>query len=475
MRPTIQSLCRRHRNEDVHTEHVTALALRLYDGLRAALDLPAADRRLLEAAARLHDVAYADAPLRHVDAAARLLRRTPLAGFNAVERELIADVIRLHGRLEPNAAPPPLRARRLGALLRLADGLDHSHLQDAAIDAVDCTATGVRLRIRTASPANLDAARRKSDLWQQVCPLRLEIDAEAVTAPPSPVRPADGLAETIRRLAILQFRRLADTSRAMSTHDDPEDLHDFRTAARRLRLLLQTFAGDLRGSPGASRVLSALRQSNAVFGPARDADVHLALLRQWEVEDEAYLARRQAEREVRRDAVLRHLAGPAWTRFRRDLGRLARIELSHLPAALAVAPAAPAASRALRRQLARVLDHAPLADSAEAEELHRLRIALRRARYLLEFFLPLLPARAAPLLRRLHRVERQLGGVHDIDAALARLAAAGDAPPRGLAKRLSKERRDALRKFRRRWARSDLPRRLRKLHARLRPDTAASR
>jgi len=59
-RLSIDELCAAYDNEDVHTEHVTALALKLFDHTRAALDLPAGARCVeVERAARAHAIANA--------------------------------------------------------------------------------------------------------------------------------------------------------------------------------------------------------------------------------------------------------------------------------------------------------------------------------------------------------------------------------------------------------------------------------
>ena len=74
-RLTIDELCAAYDNEDVHTEHVTGLALQLFDHTHAALGLPASGRRVLEAAARLHDVGYSLDPMHHMQASAQIVAR----------------------------------------------------------------------------------------------------------------------------------------------------------------------------------------------------------------------------------------------------------------------------------------------------------------------------------------------------------------------------------------------------------------
>ena len=72
-KPTIEQLCTACHNEDSHAEHVTRLALTIFDGIRRPFGLPASDRRLLTAVGRLHDIGYRSHPANHANAAAAII------------------------------------------------------------------------------------------------------------------------------------------------------------------------------------------------------------------------------------------------------------------------------------------------------------------------------------------------------------------------------------------------------------------
>ena len=182
MQPTIAELCAKYHNESVHTEHVTALALKLFDKTRARLKIPASDRTLLEVAARLHDVAYSLDPLHHVEASAQIILQGGIKGYRETQLPLIAAIMVLHGGKLVEILRHPLleeltdaqrnRVLRLGAFLRVADGLDYGHIQTASIIRVEFTAKIVEVRVANALfPDNLTRANRKADLWRRVFPV----------------------------------------------------------------------------------------------------------------------------------------------------------------------------------------------------------------------------------------------------------------------------------------------------------------
>lgn len=121
-----------------HSEHVTALALQLFDQLQTRLNLPGEDRLLLEAAGLLHEVGYLINYERHHQHSYHIIMHGNLRGLSPKQRELVANVARYHRRSTPKLShdnfarlAPTERdmVRRLSAILRLADGLDRTHTQ----------------------------------------------------------------------------------------------------------------------------------------------------------------------------------------------------------------------------------------------------------------------------------------------------------------------------------------------------------
>jgi CHAD domain-containing protein len=124
-----------------HSQLVSQLALQLYDGLVRDGIFPGGEktRRILEAAALLHDVGYGKTKRGHHKASSRLIRRlVPPLGWTARELRAVAAVARYHSGALPHAGhkclaqlPPSRRTSviRLAGILRLANAFDLSHEQ----------------------------------------------------------------------------------------------------------------------------------------------------------------------------------------------------------------------------------------------------------------------------------------------------------------------------------------------------------
>jgi CHAD domain-containing protein/HD superfamily phosphodiesterase len=122
-----------------HSRHVTHLALRLYDCLTSSgvFRFTPKQRRILEAAALLHDVGAVKGKQGHHKQSYRLIRKmqVPL-GWTVADLRAIAAIVRYHRgalprpehkclRLIPASARPSIV--RLGGVLRLANAFDSSH------------------------------------------------------------------------------------------------------------------------------------------------------------------------------------------------------------------------------------------------------------------------------------------------------------------------------------------------------------
>jgi CHAD domain-containing protein len=129
-----------------HSAHVTQLALQLYDGLakQGIVSAEAEYRRILEAAALLHEVGRSRGDRGHRKRAYSMIRRlTPPLGWRAEELQWVAVIARYHGGALPQIGDSPFvgltqKRRRallpLAGILRLADAFDFSH--DQQIDRV---------------------------------------------------------------------------------------------------------------------------------------------------------------------------------------------------------------------------------------------------------------------------------------------------------------------------------------------------
>jgi CHAD domain-containing protein len=177
---------------------------------------------------------------------------------------------------------------------------------------------------------------------------------------------------------------------AMLRHDpgtrlgaDPENLHQFRVASRRLRAFLRV-ARRLVEPTWASSVRTELGDLGRTSGPVRDLDVLLEQL-QREIESldpaelpagRAVIAALGSQRNRRQRELLAALAEPSYLRL---LDRLA------LPIQTTAQPARISLRKLAARELHRLVkDVQKLGGTPDDEALHALRIRVKRVRYAVE-------------------------------------------------------------------------------------------
>jgi len=185
-RRSVLDFARRHAWDGPHCEMVVKLALELFDQTSDLHGLGPAERELLEFAALLHDVGYAISQSEHHKHSLYLIKNADLEGFTERELLLLGNVARYHRKALPAGHHADYAAlsdgdrrlvRRLGALLRLADGLDPDHFQ--VVEAVGVRRGGngsvrLELRARDTPGLNLWATERNADLFEEEFATRLE-------------------------------------------------------------------------------------------------------------------------------------------------------------------------------------------------------------------------------------------------------------------------------------------------------------
>jgi CHAD domain-containing protein len=461
-RLTIDELCAAYDNEDVHTEHVTALALRLFDHTRTALDLPASGRRLLEAAARLHDIGYNVDPVHHVQTSAAIVSEEGISGFSRLECERIIQIMVRHsGKVSVSGISP--RVLQLAAFLRIGDGLDYSHVQTARIVSVRRAQRTIRVTVRSdAFPQCLARADHKADLWRAVFPCDIQFEA-------APRRKHDRdpllrgntpVIEAARRLLWIQFKTILANVDAAVAGETSQPLHDIRVALRRMGAVLRAFRKHLPDGPR-QEIEKMLLEITAELGLVRDLDEWVDLLESAPIRAAvkssrlfpAYLCHHQQQRQLVHATVRRCFRGPHFASQRLKINRLLRVELPRLIKTEPTGSLPKLAAKQLDKALRRARKHARLRHSTSPKKLHQLRVTLRKARYLAEFFGPLLGPDTVKLAKRMHAVERVLGRIHDIDLGMQHLTREGPLPPRAIAVYLQQQRERNLAALDKEWRR----------------------
>lgn len=182
----VREFARQCRSNVRHCDHVSRIAVQLFDQLREPFELPSAGRDLLEAAALLHDVGYLINHAQHHKHAYHLIMHGDLRGFSPGEIELIANVARYHRRALPKKSHGNFNrldktdrrlVRQLAGILRVADGLDRTHAQAVHGVQVRCDDETVRLTVQAdQNPSiELEDARRKGRLFERALGVTLEV------------------------------------------------------------------------------------------------------------------------------------------------------------------------------------------------------------------------------------------------------------------------------------------------------------
>jgi exopolyphosphatase/guanosine-5'-triphosphate,3'-diphosphate pyrophosphatase len=167
----------RYTTDEQHSRLVAELAVSLFDQTAQIHELGPAERELLYFAGLLHDVGFTVAQSAHHKHSLYIIINGDLEGFTERERRLIANIARYHRKampadhhLEYTSLPDDDRrlVRRLGALLRIADGLDLDHSQVVDAVTVRAGADGISLEVRALDEPRiaLEAARRNADLFE---------------------------------------------------------------------------------------------------------------------------------------------------------------------------------------------------------------------------------------------------------------------------------------------------------------------
>jgi CHAD domain-containing protein len=228
----------------------------------------------------------------------------------------------------------------------------------------------------------------------------------------------------------LRLREMLETQRvALLTHDpgvrigeEPENLHQHRVAARRTRAFLRVARAYLDPS-WREPLVSALRRLAEATGPVRDLDVALAYLRGEleSLDDTDQHAKDMLVRRLEEDLPpvrAQLLEALESVEYRNVLTRL------RFPPRLAEGvdevPLDALAKKEFRR-LAKLVDR--LGKRPGEEEIHRLRIALKRARYAAELAAPT-KARRKRFLADARVLQDLLGEHQDAVVAEQRLRAA---------------------------------------------------
>jgi exopolyphosphatase/guanosine-5'-triphosphate,3'-diphosphate pyrophosphatase len=164
--------------DEPHATHVASLALSIFDALSLPFVLKKPERKLLEAAAILHDSGYFISYSSHHKHSYHLIRHAELFGFTPRDRELIAQIARYHRKSLPKRKHDAFQnlkekdqvtVARLGGILRLADGLDRR--RNGVIQEISCQFGGTNITVHLTATEDISVeifgANAKKDLFEK--------------------------------------------------------------------------------------------------------------------------------------------------------------------------------------------------------------------------------------------------------------------------------------------------------------------
>jgi CHAD domain-containing protein len=227
-----------------------------------------------------------------------------------------------------------------------------------------------------------------------------------------------------------QARRLARQIRRVGREVQIEVIHQARVAARRLTAGIRAF-GPLLGNKRYRRWQEDVGKALRRLGDARDKDVQIEFIRQVlkQTGDRALrpgirrvLVRLQQQRRELQPKVIKAARNLARSGTLKAVRRQADAMTEALPPAGATIQT-PLVFETARRRIVKRLGEllayeACLAEPAEADRHHRMRIAAKRLRYTMELFRPAYEGDLDVSLSAMKKLQDLLGDLHDCDVWL---------------------------------------------------------
>jgi len=293
-----------------------------------------------------------------------------------------------------------------------------------------CEHGAVRPSIRSKSARGFDLAADTAPAVRRPAKLRLD--------------PTIALDDAFAAILRSCLKHLLDAIPAAEDGRDPDGIHQLRVSLRRLRTAL-----DLMRSAGS---LSRLEQLRA---DARWLARNLSAAREWDIFETETLPTiakgcptisgfdalgevAQKRRSAAYDKARMMLADRRCAAFIIGLGgwietRGWRSDVTPENLGQLAEPATHFARRMLSAQHARVLKRGKRFKSQDTEERHRLRLAVKKLRYVVEFLLPLydLGKPARRYAQKLAELQEELGAFNDVATTTSLLSGLGDECPEG--------------------------------------------
>ena len=163
-----------------HPKEVRRIALMIFDEVsRKIFEMPQSEKKYLESAALLHDIGYFKEAKGHDKHSMKMIVKEGLKEFSPLETKIIACIARYHRGSLPDKEEHEIYntlekherkiVKRLGGILKLADGLDKAHksiIKSIKIDYDFQNSVAKIFLMTNGEPLDISAAIRKRDLFE---------------------------------------------------------------------------------------------------------------------------------------------------------------------------------------------------------------------------------------------------------------------------------------------------------------------
>ena len=180
------------RFDKLHSLQVNHLAQKIFKAVAPINQFTQRHSELLEAAAILHDIGYFISYDRHHKHSYHLIRHANLFGFTPREREIIANLARYHRKAKPKKShdnfstlcpEDQILVRKLGGILRLADGLDRR--RNRQVSSIKCKLHKDVFELQLFGENDLSVehygAQSKGDLFESAFAYHLSVTTKELT------------------------------------------------------------------------------------------------------------------------------------------------------------------------------------------------------------------------------------------------------------------------------------------------------
>ena len=183
----IMQIGKKFKLEKEHAVRVNKLSMRIFEQTRKLHNLGEKERKILEAAALLHDVGNYISYSKHHKHSYYLIKNSEFIGYSPHEIELIANIARYHRKTLPKEAHENYKILNekeryvvdaLSSILRIADALDRTHDNKIHDIRVDIKAKKAVFAIAARRDILLEknAFDRKKDLFEKTFNVKAEVE-----------------------------------------------------------------------------------------------------------------------------------------------------------------------------------------------------------------------------------------------------------------------------------------------------------